>query len=234
MTMLPFKLSIAPSADIFLLTIRGELAAPDLEAARKIHNMTAGDDQGVAMARSFSDLSHAVYVPVTPPKSGAGELLIIDYWTNPDGLKTFFSNEQVQQGGGMLYKSREPVVWRVSPGLPRFSLPAPNGKNERYVGLARGPIASFEKAEAILTASARKGVYQSRAKGLMRRDWYFRLARPGEPTQPEAIGVDVWFDAEGMKAVYEDSAEMSGLEGLFTGEPTLSSWRKPEGAWVEW
>ena len=234
MTALPFKLQVDATPVQFLFTVRGTLAAKDLEGGRVAHNMVAGSDQGVAAARSFSDLSHAVYVPVTAPKSGAGELLIIDYWTSPDGLKTFFSNEQVQQGGGMLYKSREPVVWRVSPSLPRFSLPAPNGKNERYVGLARGPIASFEKAEAILTASAKRGLYQSRAKGLMRRDWYFRLARPGESAQPEAIGVDVWFDAEGMKAVYEDSAEMDGLDGLFTGEPDLSSWRKPEGAWVEW
>jgi hypothetical protein len=235
MTMLPFKLSIAPTADTFLLTVRGEMAAPDLESGRIAHNKTAGDDQGVAMARSFGDLSHAVWVPVKPAATkGAGELLIIDYWTSADGLRSFFASEPVQQGGGVLYKSREPVVWRVSGPMPRFSLPAPAGRNDRWLGIARGPVKSIEAAETILSAAAAKGVHQSRAKGLMRREWFARLARPGDGSKPEVIGVDVWFDADGMKEVYNDPAEMAGFEGLFTGEPDLSVWQKPKGQWVEW
>ena len=67
MTTLPFKLQIAPAATQVLLTVRGEMAAPNREKGREAHNMTAGSDQGVAAARSFGDLSHAVFVPVEAP-----------------------------------------------------------------------------------------------------------------------------------------------------------------------
>jgi hypothetical protein len=235
MTTLPFKLSIEPAPVQFLLTVRGSMAAPNLEGGRLAHNQAAGSDEGVAMARSFGDLSHAVYVPIEPTRSGAGELLIIDYWNSVEGLMTFFSNEQVQQGGTMVFKNdRENVVWQSTPGLPRFGLPAPTGKNERYVGLARGPVASREGAERILTEALRKGANSSRARGLMSRDWYFRASPPGEKPSLEAIGVDVWFDAEGMKEVYADPAELGRLAGLFTGAPALSTWQRPKGAWVEW
>lgn len=234
MTMLPFKLQVDPLTAQFLFTVRGPLAAKDIEGGRIAHNMAAGSDQAIAAARSFSDLSHAVYVPVEPPKSGAGELLIIDYWNNPDGIGKFFSDPQVQQGGTMVYREREAVVWQATPGLPRFSLPAPMGKNERYVGLARGMVNSREGAEKILTEALRQGANTSRAKGLMSREWFFRLTRPGEKPSLEAIGVDVWFDADGMQEVYASPDEMKHLGGLFAGEPTLSVWQKPKGAWVEW
>src|SRR6185503_10315638 len=170
MTALPFKLQVDTTLVQFLFTVRGTLAAKDLEGGRLAHNMAAGSDQGVAAARSFSDLSHAVYVPVKPSHtSGAGELLIIDYWNNPEGIGKFFSDPQVQQGGSMVYSNREAVIWHSTPGLPRFNLPAPTGKNERFVGLARGPVGSREGAEKILTEALRKGANQSRAKGLMSR-----------------------------------------------------------------
>ena len=235
MTTLPFKLSIEPAPFQFLLTVRGTLAAPNLEGGRQAHNQAAGSDEGVAMARSFGDLSHAVYVPVEPAATGAGELLIIDYWNSVEGLQSFFSNEQVQQGGAFVFKSdRDNVVWQSTSGLPRFSLQAPTGKIERYVGLARGPIASRETAEKILTEALRKRVNLARAKGLMSRQWYFRLSPPGEKPSLEAIGVDLWFDADGMREVYSDPAELDVLAGLFTGRPETSVWRKPPGAWVEW
>src|SRR6185295_16854499 len=104
MTTLPFTLQVDPTPMQFLFTVRGPLVAKDLEGGRVAHNMAAGSDQGVAAARSFSDLSHAVYVPVKPNGAGAGELLIIDYWSNPAGIGTFFSDPQVQQGGTMVYK----------------------------------------------------------------------------------------------------------------------------------
>ena len=53
---------------------------------------------------------------------------------------TFFSDKQVQTGGKMVFRDRDPVVWAASPGLPRVNLPAPTGRTERYVGLVRGPI----------------------------------------------------------------------------------------------
>jgi len=143
MTALPFKLAIDPAPVQFLLTVRGTLAPPNLDAGRLTHNQAAGSDEGVAMARSFGDLSHAVFVPVEAVASGAGELLILDYWNSVEGLMKFFSNDQVQKGGAMLFKSdRDNVVWAPTPGLPSFNLPAPTGRNDRYVGLVRGPVAS--------------------------------------------------------------------------------------------
>jgi hypothetical protein len=235
MTALPFKLSIQPAPVQFLLTVRGSLAAPNLESGRLAHNQAAGSDEGVAMARSFGDLSHAVYAPVEPASSGAGELLIIDYWNSVEGLQTFFGNEQVQMGGKMVFKNdRENVIWQGSPGLPRMSLPAPAGRHERYLGLARGPVGSRDGAEKLLTEAFRKRANIARAKGLLSREWYFRLTAPGEKPSLEAIGVDLWFDADGMREVYSGPAEMEALQGLFTAAPATSVWRKPPGAWVEW
>ena len=68
----------------------------------------------------------------------------------------------------------------------------------------------------------------------MSREWYFRLTPPGEKPSLEAIGVDVWFDAEGMQEVYAEPAEMAALRGVFAGRPATSVWQKPPGMWVEW
>lgn len=235
MTTLPFSLAVQPSPVQFLLTVRGTLAARDLEGGRQAHNQVAGSDPAVAMARSFGDLSHAVYVPVEPVASGPGELLIIDTWNSIDGLQTFFANEQVVSGGTLVFRAdRENVVWQTTPGLPRFSLPAPTGRNDRYVGLARGTVSSRDGAERILADWMTSGINTARAKGLMSREWFFRLSPPGQKPSLEAIGIDVWFDADGMQELYEDAAEGEALAGLFVGAPATSVWRKPAGVWVEW
>ncbi len=231
MTTLPFTLQIVPLPAQVLLTVRGELAAPDREAGRQAHNMTAGDDRGVAAARSLGDLSHAVFVPVEAPAGGAGELLILDYWNSPEGLQRFFSDEQVLQGGAMLFKARDAVVWASSPGMPRFNLPAPTGRNARWLGIVRGPVKSRAAAEQTLGASLVKSANTARARGLTQRDWYFRADRP---ETPEIIGVDVWFDADGMQQTYADPGEMSVFADLFTTRPQTSVWQKPAGEWVEW
>jgi hypothetical protein len=234
MTSLPFKLQIDPLAAQFLFTVRGPMVPANLEAGRAAHNIAAGSDQGVAAARSFGDLSHAVYVPVDAPKSGAGELLIIDYWNSPQGLGMFFSDPQVQQGGTLLFRDKETVIWQASPGLPRVTLPAPYGRNDRFAGIVRGTVASREAAEKIVTESVRKRLNPARAKGLLSREWYFRWTPPNEKPSLEAIGLDVWFDADGMQAIYAEPAEMAGLAGLFTAKPQTSVWKKPAGMWVEW
>ena len=229
MTTLPFKLSIDPAPTQFLLTVEGVPAAPDRESTRQAHNMAAGSDQGVAAARSFGDLSHSVFVPAGP--DAAPGLLFIDFWNSVDGLMSFFSDKQVQAGGAMVFKSRDPVVWAPSPGLPRVNLPAPVGRNERYVGLVRGPVASRAAAEQILGEATRKALNGNRAKGLMSREWFFRA---DQPDSLEAIGVDIWYDAEGMQAIYADPQEMAPLAALFTARPATSVWKRPEGQWVEW
>ena len=66
MTMLPFKLSIQPPRSSSCSPSAAPWPRPISKAGRKAHNMAAGSDQGVAVARSFGDLSHAVFVPVEP------------------------------------------------------------------------------------------------------------------------------------------------------------------------
>ena len=231
MTTLPFKLMIDPAATQFLLTVRGEMNAASREDGRKNHNMAAGSDQGVAAARSLGDLSHAVFVPTEAPKSGAGELLIVDFWNSVEGLKQFFSDDQVQQGGAMLFKGREPVVWATTPGMPHFNLAAPTGRNDRFLGIVRGPVKSRQAAEQTLATSLKRGANTARAKGLMMREWFFRA---DQPKSLELIGVDIWFDAKGMAEVYADPAELTVFGDLFTARPETSVWQKPAGQWVEW
>ncbi len=45
---------------LYLLTIRGTLSPATLEEARKVHNMTAGNPDGVTAAKSLGDVSHMV------------------------------------------------------------------------------------------------------------------------------------------------------------------------------
>jgi len=234
MTTLPFTLSVEPNPSIFLFTVRGNLTAPDLEAGRKAHNMVAGSDQAVAMARSFGDLSHAVYSPVPAADKGAGELLIIDYWNSVQGLQSFFANPDVQKGGALVYRDRETVIWQSTPGLPRVALPAPYGRNDRWLGIVRGKVGSREGAEKAMAEAMRRQINTARARGLLSRELYFRATQPGEAESTEMIGVDIWFDADGMRAEYADQAKMAGLATVFAGPPATSIWQKPPGAWVEW
>ena len=43
---------------LYLLTIRGTLSPSTLEEARKVHNMTAGNPDGVAAASGDYQLAH--------------------------------------------------------------------------------------------------------------------------------------------------------------------------------
>jgi hypothetical protein len=79
---------------IDLLTSRGTLAPPSLEAARQVPNQTAGAPEGVAAAKSLDDLSHLGSVPV---KKELAELWSMDLRTSPSGLNQFFSDPHVQR-----------------------------------------------------------------------------------------------------------------------------------------
>ena len=109
---------------VFLLSIRGTLAPDTLEAARKVHNQTAGNPAGIAAAQSLGDVSHMVHIPIGhnghAKTEGAGEFLILDLWTSIEGLNTFFSDKQVQEGGSMIFSERDPVVWSAAPGFTSY------------------------------------------------------------------------------------------------------------------
>jgi quinol monooxygenase YgiN len=217
---------------VYLLSIRGALSSPTLEAARAIHNATAGAPANVAAARSLGDLSHMVYVPTGA--SPTNEFLILDLWNSMDGLNQFFANPHVQEQAGQIFASRDPVVWAPAEGFLGYHFPAPHGKNDRIVAVVRGPVASRVQALAAHNAIVAGGMNQARQAGDLSHDAYFRLAPPGSPEALEFMAVDVWMDAQGMAAFYGSPEFQQAAQTLFAGQPSATTWIHPPGDWVEW
>ena len=165
----------------------------------------------------------------------SSELLILDVWNNLDGgLNTFFSDHNVQEGGSMIFTEREPVVWMPARGAYTYHLAAPKGKNDRFVGVIRGPVHSHEQALAVHNEFASMGVNQARLAGNLSHDAYFRLAQPGTPESLEFLAVDTWMDGAGMAATYTNPAYGSIFSSLFSGPFAASTWQEPAGEWIEW
>jgi len=223
---------------VFLLAIRGTLAPQTVEEARKVHNMTAGNPDGVAAAKSLGDVSHMVYVPVQhnghAKAKGAGEFLIMDLWTSIDGLNTFFADKQVQEGGAMIFTERDPVVWAAAPGFTSYQIPAPFGMNDRFITTARGTVKSVDEARELHNAAVAKTIRKARQAGNLSHDSYFRLAAPGSPESLEWLGVDVWMRPDDMMGLYEDPEFLEGFDHMFTGEASTAVWVHPKGDWTEW
>jgi hypothetical protein len=215
-----------------LLTVRGSLVPKTLDAARVLHNETAGSAQGMAAARALGDLSHKVYAPVT--KAGGteeNELLFIDYWLSPQGIGQFFSNAHVQEQGSKLFSKRDPVVWMPAKGAFSFNLPAAQGKNGRWLGVVRGVVKSPEAAIDAFAKALSPTMLQARGRGQLSHEIYFRIPMPGENLPPEMIGIDVWCDTQGMQDHYK---ELKGLDGAFAGKPAMSVWEQASGGFNEW
>lgn len=217
---------------LVLLTIRGTLKTTKIEEAREIHNMTAGNAQGVAAARSLGDLSHNVYVPLGDAPGAVSELLFLDLWNNVDGLQTFFADAQVQAGGAMMFASREPTLWQAS-DMRSTMLPTPAAKTERYVGLIRGTVTSRDAAREVFDEIDRTTINAARMKGQISHQVFWRLPAPGEAAPLELLGVDTWLDADGMKAFYSEGS-VKPVYSLFSAPPSASMWKQPAGSWVEW
>jgi hypothetical protein len=223
---------------LYLLTIRGTLAPDTLEDARKIHNQTAGDPAGVAAAQSLGDVSHMVYIPMPhdghTKTKGAGEFLIMDLWTSVEGLNTFFSDKHVQEGGAMIFRDRDPVVWAPAEGFVNFHIPAPFGKNDRIVAVVRGTVNSKEEAQKLHNTAMTKTISKARQLGMLSHEAYFRMAAPNAPEALEFFVVDVWMKGEGLGDFYSDEDFLAGFNHLFTAEAADSVWAHPKGDWTEW
>lgn len=119
--------------------------------------MTEGSRPGIEVARSLGDLSHTLYTPAenTAVLSDAktGELLFVDYWVEPSGMETFFSNP-FAAGGGPLVSSREESEWMPAPAAFTFQVPAPAGTPARFLRLLRAPVRSAEGATVVLGSSS--------------------------------------------------------------------------------
>ncbi len=214
-----------------LLTIRGTLVPKTLDAAKAVHNDTAGSPQGIAAARALGDLSHKVYKPVA--KAGGsedGELMFLDYWQTPQGIGQFFSNANVQEQAGKMFSKRDAAIWMRAAGAFSFDLPAAIGSHDRWLGIVRGPVKSPEAAiEAFRSLQA--GLVDARRRGQLSHSIYFRIPMPGEKFPPEMFGLDIWCDAEGMQEHYK---ELKGLDGAFAGKPAMSVWEQAGPGWSEW
>jgi hypothetical protein len=223
---------------LYLLTIRGTLAPATLEASRKVHNQTAGNPAGVAAAQSLGDVSHMVYVPMEhdghAKTKGAGELLIMDLWYSMDGLNTFFADKQVQEGGAAIFTERDPVVWAPADGFVSFHIPAPFGKNDRIVAIARGTVNSVADAKKLHNAAMTKTISKARKLGMLSHEAYFRMAAPNSPEALEYLQVDVWMNGEGMGSYYGDEEFLESFNHFFTAEASDSVWVHPKGYWIEW
>lgn len=219
-----------------LLTVRGNYLSNDLESCRVVHNDTAGSVPGIAAARALGDLSHKVYAPLPSPLSSAktGEVLFLDWWQDPKGLMDFFANEEVQMQGTKLFKSRDASVWMPAKGSFSYTLPAAAGKNERYVGMIRGKIASPDAAIEIFRAADQKAQRAARARGLLSHEVFIKMNPPGDSSPLELLGMDVWCDAKGMGEHYSDPAEMAALAGAFSGKADPTTWVQAPGQWSEW
>ena len=223
---------------LFLLTIRGTLAPATLDAARKVHILPAGVPAGVAAAQSLGDVSHMVYIPMQhdghTKTKGAGEFLIMDLWSSMEGLNTFFSDKQVQEGGAMIFSDRDPVVWAPAEGFTGFHIPAPFGKNERIIAVVRGTVKSKDEAKKLHNTAMTRIIGKARKLGMLSHEAYFRMAAPNSPEAFEFFAVDVWMSGEGMGNFYGDEDFMAGFNHLFTAEASDSVWVHPKGDWIEW
>ncbi|MGH9123412.1 MAG: hypothetical protein ACRDZ8_01640 [Acidimicrobiales bacterium] len=214
-----------------LLTVRGSVIPPTPDELRQLHNQTAGSDEGVAAARALGDLSHKAYQPVPGvPGADEKELLFIDVWRDAQGIGTFFSDAQVQQGAGMLFSDRDASLWMPARGAFGFELEAPMHLSGRYVGIVRGPVSDPEVTVDAFAKVMAANLADARRRGQLSHQLYIGLTQPGE--EAEALGIDVWADPVGMAEHY---AQLTGFEKAFCGAPATSVWQAATGGqWTEW
>jgi hypothetical protein len=219
-----------------LLTVRGTLAPPDLEAARILHNDTAGSQAGIAAARALGDLSHKVYAPAKGGPGGAAEneLLFVDSWVDPQGIGGFFSNAHVQAQAGQMFTNKDATIWMKARGSYSWVLQAPAGRNDRYVGLIRATVASPEAAIAVFADVDRAIQRDARRRGLISHELFVKIPMPGDDGPFEILGLDLWYDAAGMAEQYTDRTHMAALGAAFAGPPAASTWQQAKGNWSEW
>lgn len=225
----------APSSGaIYPLTILGTLAPPTLEAARTLHNETAGKPESVAAAQSLGDLSHMVYVPAEGDEGGKRVFFILDLWNDLGGLNQFFANPQVQEEAGRIFTTRDPVVWAPADGFFTYHLPAPTGKNDRFLGVLRGTVTSREQVRAAINATAMTHINTARKLEQLSHEVYFRLSPPDAPESLELLALDTWTNLAGMQEHYSHPDYIKNFDGIFTAQPWTALMKHPAGEWVQW
>jgi hypothetical protein len=216
--------------EVFLLTVRGTVNTESVAAARDQHNATAGAPQSVAAARALGDLSHNVFLPTDGSDL---RLMFIDNWNNPAGVGQFFSNPQVAEAAGALFKEREVTLWTQAVGFGSYNLPAPSGRSVAGVGYLRANVTSLEAAKSVFYSDAAAHINVGRLAGLVAHQLWVPAPVPGVETAVEVLGIDYWLDVDQMVAFYTDTY-MSQLGQVFTGAPDTGTWKAAGSDWVEW
>ena len=217
---------------LVFLTVRGKLVAKTPEAACPIHNATAGSAEGIAAARALGDLSHKVYGAVPGMGADGDELLFLDWWKTAEGIGKFFGEAHVQAMAAQLFTDRDAAMWMPARGAFGFDLPAAMSKNDRYVGLVRGPVSSPEHAIEVFSTILAPKLSDARRRDQLSHRLFVRIPMPGDAGAPEILGADLWSDPAGMGEHYQTIA---GYEKAFTAPPRTSVWKAPTGAvWSEW
>jgi hypothetical protein len=217
-------------AELYLLTVLGTPKGVKPEGSAGLHNMTAGNPQGVAAAKALGDLSHNVFVPA----AAETRLLFLDVWNSPQGLGQFFADEATQQGAGVMWDEYQPTLWMPAAGFGSYSLPAPVGQSVGAVGLMRAPVSSFDAAAPAFHADSAAKINASRQHGMLGHTlWVPVPMGPGQTPAVEVLGVDTWIDVDGMNAWYE-KATFDHLGPVFTGAPETGAWKPAGSEWVEW
>ena len=90
------------------------------------------------------------------------------------------------------------MVWAPAEGFTSFHIPAPFGKNDRIVAVARGTVKSMAEAKKLHNTAMAKTISKARKLGMLSHEAYFRMAAPNSPEALEYFQVDVWMSGEGM------------------------------------
>ncbi len=76
----------------YIVTVHGILKGTDIDASKKIHDMTAGQAQ--PLGKSFGNLHHQPYLNPENPR----EFFDVDVWNDDiEGLKKFFGDPNFAQ-----------------------------------------------------------------------------------------------------------------------------------------
>ncbi len=96
------ELSLAPGT--LFVTVEAPFAGTNDQEILAAHNRVA--EGGRQAAQSLGDIAHLAYVKQEDSK----QFMAIDLWTNPDGMKKFFSDPQAQQAFGSLFSAPPKVT----------------------------------------------------------------------------------------------------------------------------
>ena len=218
----------------YLLTNRGTPKDKTLEGARKTHNQTSASGQ--AVARSFGDLTHTVYVPVEGFGTTTNELdlLLVDVWNSVEGLNRFFAKLRGNEQVSPIFARNDPAVWSPAEGFDSYHFQAPYGKNERILGLVRGVVRSRADAQAMHNDFMEDNVGKARLTGILSHEAYVAFTPPGRPESLELLALDVWMDVSLTAAYYQDAEWRDVFQKIFVEPPSVSTWIHPVGDWAEW